>query len=83
MANHKESNICIIYIYFYFFSSYFERLMYTLLGRPGLSILELCLVIAMKHLNDIYDGEPFNLQMVYNGTASTGPRLGTLLIVIL
>uniref|UniRef100_A0A8C4ZB91 Origin recognition complex subunit 4 n=1 Tax=Gadus morhua TaxID=8049 RepID=A0A8C4ZB91_GADMO len=33
----------------------------------GLSILELCLVIAMKHLNDIYDGEPFNLQMVYNG----------------
>ncbi|CAL8389086.1 unnamed protein product [Boreogadus saida] len=32
----------------------------------GLSILELCLVIAMKHLNDIYDGEPFNLQMVYN-----------------
>ena len=41
-----------------------------LLGHlsPGLSILELCLVIAMKHLNDIYDGEPFNLQMVYNGT---------------
>ncbi|KAG7259754.1 hypothetical protein CRUP_004329 [Coryphaenoides rupestris] len=32
----------------------------------GLSILELCLVIAMKHLNDIYDREPFNLQMVYN-----------------
>ncbi|KAK0149699.1 Origin recognition complex subunit 4 [Merluccius polli] len=32
----------------------------------GLSILELCLIIAMKHLNDIYDGEPFNLQMVYN-----------------
>ncbi|KAM4601811.1 origin recognition complex subunit 4 [Polymixia lowei] len=32
----------------------------------GLSVLELCLIIAMKHLNDIYDGEPFNLQMVYN-----------------
>ncbi|KAL1021799.1 hypothetical protein UPYG_G00018150 [Umbra pygmaea] len=32
----------------------------------GLSILELCLIIAMKHLNDIYDGEPFNFQMVYN-----------------
>ncbi|XP_071771357.1 origin recognition complex subunit 4 [Centroberyx gerrardi] len=32
----------------------------------GLSILELCLIIAMKHLNDIYDGEPFNLQMVHN-----------------
>lgn len=34
----------------------------------GLSILELCLVIAMKHLNDVYEGEPFNLQMVHNGT---------------
>ncbi|CAJ1087710.1 origin recognition complex subunit 4 [Xyrichtys novacula] len=33
----------------------------------GLSILELCLIIAMKHLNDIYEGEPFNLQMVHNG----------------
>lgn len=33
----------------------------------GLSILELCLIIAMKHLNDVYKGEPFNLQMVHNG----------------
>ncbi|KAK7893517.1 hypothetical protein WMY93_022669 [Mugilogobius chulae] len=32
----------------------------------GLSILELCLIIAMKHLNDLYEGEPFNLQMVHN-----------------
>ncbi|XP_022045000.2 origin recognition complex subunit 4 [Acanthochromis polyacanthus] len=32
----------------------------------GLSILELCLIIAMKHLNDVYQGEPFNLQMVHN-----------------
>ncbi|XP_054828686.1 origin recognition complex subunit 4 isoform X2 [Eublepharis macularius] len=32
----------------------------------GLSVLEFCLIIAMKHLNDIYDGEPFNFQMVYN-----------------
>ncbi|XP_037552285.1 origin recognition complex subunit 4 [Nematolebias whitei] len=32
----------------------------------GLSILELCLIIAMKHLNDVYKGEPFNLQMVHN-----------------
>nr|XP_057908234.1 origin recognition complex subunit 4 [Doryrhamphus excisus] len=32
----------------------------------GLSVLELCLVIAMKHLNDVYEGEPFNLQMVHN-----------------
>jgi len=21
----------------------------------------------MKHLNDVYEGEPFNFQMVYNG----------------
>ncbi|XP_064517736.1 origin recognition complex subunit 4 isoform X1 [Pseudopipra pipra] len=32
----------------------------------GLSVLEICLIIAMKHLNDVYDGEPFNFQMVYN-----------------
>ncbi|CAI5762500.1 origin recognition complex subunit 4 [Podarcis lilfordi] len=32
----------------------------------GLSVLELCLIIAMKHLNDTYGGEPFNFQMVYN-----------------
>ncbi|XP_008115329.1 origin recognition complex subunit 4 isoform X2 [Anolis carolinensis] len=32
----------------------------------GLSVLEFCLIIAMKHLNDTYDGEPFNFQMVYN-----------------
>lgn len=33
----------------------------------GLSVLEICLIIAMKHLNEVYDGEPFNFQMVYNG----------------
>uniref|UniRef100_A0A672JQI8 Origin recognition complex subunit 4 n=1 Tax=Salarias fasciatus TaxID=181472 RepID=A0A672JQI8_SALFA len=32
----------------------------------GLSILELCLLIAMKHLNDVYEGEPFNFHMVHN-----------------
>ncbi|KAL4635583.1 origin recognition complex subunit 4 isoform X2 [Arapaima gigas] len=32
----------------------------------GLSILELCLLIAMKHLNDRYQDEPFNFEMVYN-----------------
>ncbi|KPP69771.1 origin recognition complex subunit 4-like [Scleropages formosus] len=32
----------------------------------GLSILELCLIIAMKHLNDHYQDEPFNFEMVYN-----------------
>ncbi|KAL3836424.1 hypothetical protein ACJMK2_021857 [Sinanodonta woodiana] len=32
----------------------------------GVSILELCLIIAMKHLTDIFEGEPFNFEMVYN-----------------
>nr|XP_033803217.1 origin recognition complex subunit 4 isoform X2 [Geotrypetes seraphini]XP_033803218.1 origin recognition complex subunit 4 isoform X2 [Geotrypetes seraphini]XP_033803219.1 origin recognition complex subunit 4 isoform X2 [Geotrypetes seraphini] len=32
----------------------------------GLSVLEVCLIIAMKHLHDVYDGEPFNFQMVHN-----------------
>lgn len=33
----------------------------------GLSMLELSLVIAMVHLTKIYDGEPFNFEMVYKG----------------
>lgn len=32
----------------------------------GLSILELCLIIAMKHLVEIHGDEQFNFQMVYN-----------------
>uniref|UniRef100_A0A8C9BRB3 Origin recognition complex subunit 4 n=1 Tax=Phocoena sinus TaxID=42100 RepID=A0A8C9BRB3_PHOSS len=32
----------------------------------GLSVLEICPIIAMKHLNDIYEEEPFNFKMVYN-----------------
>ncbi len=34
----------------------------------GLSVLELCLVIAMKHLQDLNnDEEHCNFEMVYNG----------------
>lgn len=32
----------------------------------GLSVLELALVIAMMHLTEIYDGEPFNFEIIYN-----------------
>ncbi|RUS71330.1 hypothetical protein EGW08_020895, partial [Elysia chlorotica] len=32
----------------------------------GVSILELAIIIAMKHLTDIYEGEPFNFEMVYS-----------------
>ena len=33
----------------------------------GISVLELCLVIAMKHVQDISEDEPFNFEMVYSG----------------
>uniref|UniRef100_A0A336N2F7 Origin recognition complex subunit 4 n=1 Tax=Culicoides sonorensis TaxID=179676 RepID=A0A336N2F7_CULSO len=32
----------------------------------GLSVLELCLVIAMKHQTEIYDNDPFNFEMIFN-----------------
>lgn len=32
----------------------------------GLSILELCLVVAAQHVNERRDGQPFNFEMVYN-----------------
>lgn len=31
-----------------------------------LSVLELCLLVAIKHLAQIYDGEPFNFEMVFH-----------------
>lgn len=31
-----------------------------------LSIVELCLLVAVKHISDIYDNEPFNFEMVYH-----------------
>ena len=31
-----------------------------------LSIVTLCLLVAVKHITDIYDGEPFNFEMVYH-----------------
>jgi len=31
-----------------------------------LSILELCILIAVKHICEIYDNEPFNFEMVYH-----------------
>lgn len=32
-----------------------------------LSVLELTLVIAMYHISELSDHEPFNFEMVYNG----------------
>lgn len=31
----------------------------------GLSVLDLCLIISMKQLNEVYSDEPFTFQMVY------------------
>ena len=31
-----------------------------------LSVTELCILIAVKHLEQIYDGEPFNFEMMYH-----------------
>ena len=33
----------------------------------GVSILELCLIVAMKHICEINGDVPFNFEMVYNG----------------
>lgn len=46
-----------------------------------LSVLELSLIIAMKHHNDIYDGDPFNFEIILtrlhkfqnSGDFQTGP----------
>ncbi|KAK2577230.1 hypothetical protein KPH14_003376 [Odynerus spinipes] len=32
----------------------------------GLSVLEMCLIIAMKHETEIYDGEPLTFEGIYN-----------------
>ena len=33
----------------------------------GLSVLELCLVVSMKHVLEKRSGEPFNFDMVFKG----------------
>ena len=35
----------------------------------GVSILELCLIIAMKHIVELNGDDPFNFEMVYSGTS--------------
>ena len=32
----------------------------------GLTVLEMCLLIACKHLEDIYEGESFNFEMAFH-----------------
>jgi origin recognition complex subunit 4 len=39
----------------------------SLMFLTGLSILELCLIIAMKHLTELFSNDPLNFEMVYNG----------------
>lgn len=33
----------------------------------GVSILELVLILAMKHLREVHSGEPLNFEMVFDG----------------
>ncbi|XP_063615546.1 origin recognition complex subunit 4-like [Penaeus indicus] len=44
----------------------------------GLSILQLCLIIAMKHLTVIYEGEPFNFEMVFHEYLKFSQRKSTM-----
>nr|CAD7425854.1 unnamed protein product [Timema monikensis] len=44
------------------FTAFFRDTMVDVL--TGLSVLEICLVIAMKHQTEIYDGDPLNFEMV-------------------
>jgi origin recognition complex subunit 4 len=37
------------------------------LAINGLSVLELCLLVAMSHLTEKLDDKPFNCEMVYQG----------------
>ncbi|XP_055531706.1 origin recognition complex subunit 4 [Wyeomyia smithii] len=44
----------------------------------GLSVLELCLLIAMKHHSEIYDRDPFNFEMIltrYNKFANSSSTM--------
>ena len=36
-------------------------------GLEGLTILELCLLVAMSHVSDTSQGDPVNFEMVYCG----------------
>ena len=33
----------------------------------GLSVLELCLLVAVRQISELTGGEPFNFEMVYSG----------------
>lgn len=44
----------------------------------GLSVLQLCLVVAMKHLTTVYEGEPFNFEMVLREYMKFTQRKSTL-----
>ena len=32
----------------------------------GLTLIEVCILIAIKHIQVIYDGQPFNFEMVFH-----------------
>ena len=47
---------------------YRSEYLYVLFAHNlGVSVLELCLIIAMKHHGENTAGEPFNFEMILNG----------------
>ncbi|KAL7636927.1 UNVERIFIED_CONTAM: hypothetical protein RMT77_012685 [Armadillidium vulgare] len=44
----------------------------------SVSILQLCLLITMKHLNTVYDGEPFNFEMVFRKYKKFGEKFSSM-----
>ena len=39
----------------------------NIMSIVGLSVLELCLIVAMKHVREKRSGEPFNFDMLFKG----------------
>ena len=39
----------------------------NIMSIVGLSVLELCLIVAMKHVREKRSGEPFNFDMLFQG----------------
>ena len=46
--------------------THFDKTNASDLQVKDLSIVEICLLVAVKHINEIYDNEPFNFEMVFH-----------------
>ena len=48
----------------------------------GVSILELCLIIAMKRIVELNGDDPFNFEMVYSGTYVPSVPVGVMMSLL-